>query len=135
MSRKDANLFSPCAERLKTERERLNLNQEQAADLCEVSREMWSKYERGKAIPGGGVLLMFSANGADINYILTGQRTHLISEESPGYTLRPDQKALLDNIENCSQEDQKAIRRMALRCAEAHDDNDTDEEQKKVNGY
>jgi plasmid maintenance system antidote protein VapI len=37
--------------------------------------------------------------------------------------VRPDQAALLDNLENCSKEDQDAIRRMALLAASA--DNET----------
>lgn len=80
---------------------------------------MWGKYERGISVPGGEVLFLFAAIGADINYILTGQRTHLISEDQPGYTLRPDQKALLDNLEHCSPQDQDHIKRMALIAAEA----------------
>lgn len=90
---------------------------------------MWGRYERGEAAPGADVLFRFAANGADINYLMTGQRAHLISEENPGYTLRPDQKALLDNLENCPKEDQDAIKRMALRCA--GDRTDEPEEQKK----
>jgi transcriptional regulator with XRE-family HTH domain len=35
-------------DRLKAERERLKLSQQQAADFAEVRREMWGKYERDR---------------------------------------------------------------------------------------
>lgn len=109
----------------------MKLSQKEVADLCGVSREIWGKYERNQSVPGGDVLFSFAAAGADMNYIMTGQRAHLITDENPGYTLRPDQKALLDNLEHCPKEDQDAIKRMALRCAESR--TDKDEEQKKNN--
>jgi transcriptional regulator with XRE-family HTH domain len=125
-SEKDFYLF---AKRLKDERKRMKLSQKEVADLCGVSREIWGKYERNQSVPGGDVLFSFAAAGADVHYLMTGQKAHLISEESPGYTLRPDQKALLDNLEHCPKEDQDAIRRMALLCA--GDRTDSEEKQKK----
>lgn len=65
---------SHCADRLKEERKRLGLNQTLLADLCAISREMWGKYERGIAVPGGDVLLRFAVNGGDVQYVLTGVR-------------------------------------------------------------
>jgi transcriptional regulator with XRE-family HTH domain len=56
------------------ERKRLGMNQEAAAMACGISREMWGKYERGKAVMGAEVLAKFAATGADVQYILTGQR-------------------------------------------------------------
>jgi transcriptional regulator with XRE-family HTH domain len=62
------------AERIKEERVRLGLLQEQAGANTGVSREMWGRYERGKAVPGSDVLSMFAAIGADADYIVTGKR-------------------------------------------------------------
>jgi transcriptional regulator with XRE-family HTH domain len=67
------NFNSLSAARLKSERLKLNKKQAEAADLCGVSREMWGKYERGLATPGGEVLFSFAAAGADMHYILTGE--------------------------------------------------------------
>ncbi|HGB3291809.1 TPA: helix-turn-helix domain-containing protein [Salmonella enterica subsp. enterica serovar 40:-:1,5] len=67
------NFNSLCAERIKFERTRLSLTQAQAAMICGVSREMWGKYERGQAVPGGEVLFSFAEAGADIQYILLGE--------------------------------------------------------------
>jgi transcriptional regulator with XRE-family HTH domain len=69
------NFYSQSSERLKSERIRLGLNQAQAGELCGVSREMWGKYERGDAVPGGEVLFSFVAAGADVQYIFTGIRS------------------------------------------------------------
>ena len=64
---------SQCIIRLKSERKRLALSQAEAAALCGVSRETWGKYERGSIVPGGDVLLSFAMNGANVQFILTGQ--------------------------------------------------------------
>lgn len=66
---------SQCAERLKLERKRLSLNQTQVAELCGVTRETWGKYERGQIVPGGSALLAFAMAGANIQYVLTGEKT------------------------------------------------------------
>lgn len=105
------------------------MNQPDFAALGGKVKKTLIDYEKDESSPDAKFLAAIAAAGADTNYILTGQRAHLISEENPGYTLRPDQKALLDNLENCSKEDQDAIRRMALRCA--GDRTDEPEEQKK----
>jgi len=124
MSTQKDNFNSLFSDRLKAERERLSFSQAQAADICGVSREMWGKYERGISVPGGEVLFSFAASGADVNYILGGTKKHHINEEYPAY-LRPDQIALLDNLDHCSPEDQAAIKRLALLAAAAADTTET----------
>ncbi|EAM8501392.1 helix-turn-helix transcriptional regulator [Salmonella enterica] len=76
--------------RIREERKRLKLNltQAQAAMICGISREMWGKYERGQAMPGGDVLLSFAEAGADIQYILLGEVR---------LTENQEEKALLEN--------------------------------------
>lgn len=69
------NFSSHCAPRIKEERLRLGLSQVQVAEKSGVSREMWGRYERGDAIPGGEVLFSFAIAGADIQYVLTGIRS------------------------------------------------------------
>jgi transcriptional regulator with XRE-family HTH domain len=89
--------------RLVEERKRLNLNQAEAGAVCGVSREMWGKYERGKAVMGTEVLAKFATTNADVLYILTGQR-------SGTSTLKPEEEALVDNYRNCTPEGQKIVR-------------------------
>src|SRR5487761_2579324 len=61
-----------CA-RIKSERERLNLSQQSAADVCGVRREVWGKYERGAVEPGAFVIGQFIAHGADPLFLYTGK--------------------------------------------------------------
>lgn len=80
-----------CGDRLKTERTRLGLSQQAAAALIPVRREMWSRYERGEAEPGASVLVGLAEIGADVVYILTGER------DGPApVTLTTDEQVLLD---------------------------------------
>ncbi|HEM8561188.1 TPA: helix-turn-helix transcriptional regulator [Citrobacter farmeri] len=79
---------SQCVDRLKSERKRLSLNQADAAALCGVSRETWGKYERGTMVPGGDVLLSFAMNGANVQFILTG-------DEGGGVVLNRDESELI----------------------------------------
>jgi len=93
-----------CGERVTEERQRLGLSQADAGALCGVSREMWGKYERGKAVMGTEVLSRFALNGADALYILTGQR----NAATPA--LKPDEAALLDNYRHAPKEQQEILR-------------------------
>lgn len=112
MSSKEENKNYLFGVRLREERRRLKLSQASAGNECGVSREMWGKYERGESIPGGEVLFAFAALGANLHYIATGLLS--VTEKLADYALRPDQKALLDNLEHCSKEDSDAIKRMAF---------------------
>nr|WP_198921984.1 helix-turn-helix domain-containing protein [Enterobacter ludwigii] len=78
---------------MKSERKRLALSQAEAAALCGVSRETWGKYERGSIVPGGDVLLSFAMNGANVQFILTGQ-------ESGGVALTRDEHDLINHFRN-----------------------------------
>lgn len=99
------NFTSHSAPRIKEERKRLGLSQAQAADLTGVTRETWGKYERRILVPGGDVLFAFAAAGADIQYIIKGER-------SVAATLTPRVAALLDNLEHMTEEDRRCIERL-----------------------
>ncbi|WP_448680556.1 helix-turn-helix domain-containing protein [Pseudomonas nicosulfuronedens] len=81
-------------DRMQEERKRLGLTQAEAAARCDVSREVWGRYERGVAVPGGEVLAAFAHLGADAQYILAGQRgTH--ASMTHGATVDPERLALI----------------------------------------
>lgn len=61
--------------RLKETRKALGLNQAEIAKSVGVSREYWGRCERGVSVPGGEVLAALALKGADVVYVLTGQRT------------------------------------------------------------
>ena len=88
-------------ERLKNERERLNYeNQSTIAEKVDVSREMWGKYERDKAIPGGNVIARLVDIGFDVSFLFTGQRSQPTTKR---------EAAMLDNYRHTSEEGKKAI--------------------------
>lgn len=71
--------------RLRTERERLGLNQ----DALGVAPKTQRFYENGERSPDATYLEAFARLGADVGYILTGVRSTCV--------LAPDEAALLDN--------------------------------------
>lgn len=125
MSTSDENFLSLCSVRLKEERKRLGLSQQAAAELCDVSREIWGKYERGVVVPGGDVLFSFSAVGADVGYIFSGVRTgtgragYVVAERpaDPLSQRKAALKAMIDQADSPAvleaiQEDIEKIERM-----------------------
>lgn len=81
---------------LKEERKRLRLNQAEIAGKCGVSREIWGRYERGSAVPGGEVLKALADLGADVQYILTG-----VNRAAP-HDLTADELELLELFRTAS---------------------------------
>ena len=72
--------------RLREERERLSWSQQQAANSAGIRREMWARYEAG-AEPGANVLSALAAAGADVLYILTGERSGAVLTKDEGEML------------------------------------------------
>ena len=62
-------------ERLKQERHRLEYNQEVMAQKGGVKRRAQINYESGVRCPDGHYLSAIAAAGADVQYILTGERS------------------------------------------------------------
>lgn len=60
--------------RIKEERLRMNMSQQQIADACGVRRETWGRYESDKLEMGSTVFRAFVALGADMQYIISGIR-------------------------------------------------------------
>lgn len=62
-------------DRLKSERVRLELNQEEFAEKGGVKRRAQAHYESGERCPDGHYFSAIAAIGADVQYILTSQRS------------------------------------------------------------
>ncbi len=60
--------------RLREERERLGLTQTEFAQMGEASKRSQTDWEQGKLVPNGEFLANIAEHGADIGYILTGER-------------------------------------------------------------
>lgn len=99
-------------ERLKAERERLGYNQSDFGECGGKTKLTQSKYENNETSPTADYLLKIQAIGADMIFILTGQRS------SP-MTLPPDEAALLDNYRNIgSQEKRDALKTVSSAFAQ-----------------
>lgn len=104
-------------ERLREARKDLGLNQAEIAELAGVSREYWGRMERGASVPGGEVLAALALRGADVTYILTGQRSGEAVPAAPALT--PRQQALLDNYEHTDEAGKKIIEGTASLAAQS----------------
>ncbi|OCG60220.1 helix-turn-helix domain-containing protein [Gilliamella sp. Nev3-1] len=87
------NFNSHSVNRLKEERKRLKLTQVDMALICGISREMWGKYERGIAIPGGEIFAALAIAGVNVQFILTGER-------QSGLILSREEKELIELYRN-----------------------------------
>jgi len=61
--------------RLREERERLGLNQDQFAALADTGRMTVYRYEQGSNLPTLTFLGLIGPAGVDVGYLLTGRRT------------------------------------------------------------
>lgn len=73
--------------RMKEERKRLGLSQEECAAISGASRRAYIDWEGGKTSPTAVQLAALAAAGVDILYVLTGQRG--------GVVLTPREQAML----------------------------------------
>lgn len=101
--------------RLREERERLGLSQAEMGKIGGVKKLAQFNYEKGDRRPDASYLTAIAAAGADVLYILTGQRSGAVDVEDQELTVR--EKTLLDNYRHCAAEDQAAIDRVALNAA------------------
>ncbi|WP_199637241.1 helix-turn-helix domain-containing protein [Serratia sp. PAMC26656] len=68
--------------RLREERKKFNLNQGDFAKLADFSRNAQAMYERDETAPGARYLVRLAEIGADVLYILTGNRSASAGEIS-----------------------------------------------------
>lgn len=83
-------------ERLKVERQRLDLNQTEMGELGGVLKQAQIKYEKGERFPDAAYLAAIAQQGADVQFIVTGIR----SESVPA--LDSAERVLLENYRRCA---------------------------------
>lgn len=98
-------------DRLREERERLGFSQPAFAALAGTTKKSQIDYEKGQTFPKANYLEVIAAEGADIQYIITGRRSKPITASNPR------EAALLDNYRHCAEEDRATIERVALNAA------------------
>jgi len=99
-------------ERLRAERQRLGLNQEEFGTLGGVARNAQSHYEKGIRNPDSAYLSAVAKEGVDVQYVLTGKRAN-----SPD-SLAPREAALVEHYRKCSPERRQSLEEMAAALAE-----------------
>lgn len=86
--------------RLREERRRLGLIQQEVADATGLSTRAMGTYERGVRSPDAELLIRLIDLGMDVYYVLTGERV------GTRLDLDPMQRSLLDDFERCTPEAQ-----------------------------
>lgn len=81
--------------RLREERDRLGMNQDAFAALGSLTKRALSRYEKDERSPDAAFLAAIAAAGADVLYILTGQRSQPVA---PQALLPKGDQVLLDNF-------------------------------------
>ena len=86
------------SDRLREERERLGLNQVEFGSIGGVKKLAQINYEKGERHPDSAYLAAIAAAGADVLYILTGQRAGGASAPPPPRAVCEGDRILLDNF-------------------------------------
>lgn len=97
-------------ERLREERERLGFNQTDFAAIGGLKKLAQLSYEQDKRSPDGGYFAAIAAAGADVQYIITGERSDKV--------LPQREAALLDNYRQSDERGRRIIEQTASAAAE-----------------
>lgn len=100
--------------RLRDERTRLTLKQEELGLIGGVNRNTQGSYEKGESNPDTAYLSAVAAVGVDVMYVLTGQRMPMREE-----CLSVAEEKILDNYRSLPEEDQAAVRRLTDALAQS----------------
>ncbi len=82
--------MSTIGERLREERQRLDMNQTELGERGGVQKRAQINYEAGDRFPDASYLAAIATAGADVRYIITGSR-----DSPPSEALSPDERELL----------------------------------------
>ena len=108
--------------RLREERERLGMTQEGFGQAGGVLKRALIRYEKGERMPDATFLAAIAAAGADVLYILTGQRSGVAAAApvaaEPAAQLSRRALAVAQNYEATSEEGKKIIEAAAFAAAQ-----------------
>ena len=97
----------PIGKRLREERERLGMSQPAFAAVVGTTKQTLFSWESGKTAPDGFQLAAFATAGADVLYILTGQRSQPLE---PAQELPRQEQEWLALYRNSSEEVRAALK-------------------------
>ena len=92
-------------DRLREERDRLNLSQEEFAALGGASKRTQAAWEKGEQVPNAEFLSLVAEHGVDVLYVVTGQRTPVGAA-----ALTPEESALVENYKHADEAGRAAAR-------------------------
>ncbi|MFJ5295795.1 helix-turn-helix domain-containing protein [Pseudomonas sp. NPDC088368] len=99
--------------RLKEERKRLGLSQQEFGTVGGVEANAQGKYESGERIPRSDYLAALDKKGVDVLYVLSGKRTPMAAE-----SLNEAERAIITHYRALSEDDQEAISQLATSLSE-----------------
>jgi transcriptional regulator with XRE-family HTH domain len=99
--------------RLKEERKRLGLSQQDFGAIGGVEANAQGKYENGERIPRSDYLAALGKKGMDVLYVLSGERTPITVD-----ALTEAERAIITHYRALSEEDQDAISQLATSLSE-----------------
>ena len=111
---------SSIGERLREVREGMGKTQSDFAEIAAVAgvpgatRQSQAKYEKGLAAPTAAYMAAIAAAGADVLYVITGQRS---GGYVPPPALKPDEAALVDNYRHSPASEQALLRQTSAAFA------------------
>ena len=94
-------------DRLREVREALGLSQQALAERCGITARSQRNYESGERLPDAAYLAAIAAAGADVLYILTGQRSQPVP---PAQELPRQEQEWLALYRNSSEEVRTALK-------------------------
>jgi transcriptional regulator with XRE-family HTH domain len=117
VNKKRDEMFS-IGQRLREERERLNLSQDSLGEALGVDRRVIRNYEGNKTSPRADQLAKMMGLGADILYIVSGKRVLIEMKEPPtGDSSPAEQLATYIRGLTLSDSDAEILRVLAMRLA------------------
>lgn len=106
--------LSTFSDRLREERKRLGLNQTEMATLAGVQKRAQVNYEAGERFPDAAYLMAIAGAGANVLYILTGEREGAAPE-----VLTAEERVMLNYFRQASPPVRKAALGALLSAAPA----------------
>lgn len=88
--------------RLKEERARLRLSQDELGGVCDVKRRTLQDWERGVNAPNGEFLATAAEHGVDVLYVLTGKRSGAAMQGIGHAWITPEETELLDRFRSAA---------------------------------
>ncbi|MDO8941512.1 MAG: helix-turn-helix transcriptional regulator [Methylicorpusculum sp.] len=105
-------------ERLKGERVRLGYSVRKFADAAGVATSTQTRYESNENVPGSDYYNRISTLGAEIFWIMRGEKEDDEVRDKRAAMYSPDVRALIDDYQLCPEAVQTALRTLAKHTAD-----------------